>query len=103
MTRIPNAEAHLVGWAKFHHEKHPDCSIGDGWRDVVAAWKDVVHPRVLKSIRGLYACARLALLRGCEGVQNHRVKVEITRLAEIKGGEACEAGEIVYTIRRKRG
>ena len=105
MTLIPNVEAHLVGWAQFHHSTNPSAPFGDGWREVVTGWADKVPAPTLKQIRGLYTCARLALLNGkLQEIKNPRIAqaVQITQSRQSSHGVMADDDAPVYTIRRKR-
>lgn len=102
---IPNVEAHLVGWAHFHHSTDPSAPFGDGWREVVTGWADKVPAPTLKQIRGLYTCARLALLNGkLQEIKNPRIAqaVQIAQSPHWQYGVMAGDDVPVYTIRRKR-
>lgn len=109
---IPNVEAHLVEWAHFHHSTNPSAPFGDGWREVVTGWADKVPTPTLKQIRGLYTCARLALLTGkLQEIHNPRMRqaVQIAQSRQSRQSNQSSHGSMagddvpVYTIRRKRG
>ena len=102
---IPNVEAHLVGWAHFHHSTNPSAPFGDGWREVVTGWADKVCRRELKLVRGIYTCARLALLNGkLQEIHNPRIRqaVQIAQSRQSSHGSMAGDDGPVYTIRRKR-
>lgn len=97
---IPDIESHLVGWARFHHDANPSAPFGDGWRDVVASWADKVPGPILKKLRGIYTCARFALLSGTTQ-QIHDTKV-IQAIQSAQHTKSCSADDgTVYVIRRK--
>lgn len=102
---IPNVEAHLVEWAHFHHSTDPSAPFGDGWREVVTGWADKVPTPTLKQIRGLYTCARLALLDGrIQEIKNPRIAQAVQIAQSRKSSHENMADDDVpgYTIRRKR-
>ena len=102
---IPNVEAHLVGWAHFHHSTNPSAPFGDGWREVVTGWADKVPAPTLKQLRGLYTCARLALLNGrIQEIKNPRIAqaVQIAQSRQSSHGSMADDAVSGYTIRRKR-
>lgn len=105
---IPNVEAHLVEWAQFHHSTDPSAPFGDGWREVVAGWSDKVCRRVLKHLRGIYTCARLAMLDGrIQEIKNPRI-AQAVQIAQSRKSNQSSHGSLAdddvpgYTIRRKR-
>ena len=103
---IPNIEAHLVGWAHFHHSTNPSAPFGDGWREVVAGWAGKVCRRELKLVRGIYTCARLAMLDGrIQEIHNPRIRQAIQIAQSPYWQYGIRSGDDVpgYTIRRKRG
>ena len=102
---IPNVEAHLVEWAQFHHSTNPSAPFGDGWQEIVTGWADKVCRRELKLVRGIYTCARLAMLDGkLQEIKNPRIAqaVQIAQSRQSQHGSMDDDAVPGYTIRRKR-